>query len=37
MTKVQMLHFFLEGGGTKIFIGGDMDSKFGVETEGMTT
>jgi len=34
MTKVQMLQFFSEGG-TKIFRGGDMEIKFGAETEGM--
>jgi len=33
MTKVQMLQFFLEGG-TNIFIAGDMETKFGAETEG---
>jgi len=31
---VQMLHSFLKGG-TKIFIEGDMETKFGAETEGM--
>jgi len=34
MTKVWMLQTFLKGG-TKIFIGGDMKTKFGAETEGM--
>jgi len=34
MTKVQMLQSFLEGG-TKVFIGGDMKTKFGAETEEM--
>jgi len=34
MTKVWMLQSFLEGG-TKILIGGDMETKFGAETEGM--
>jgi len=29
-----MLQFFLEGG-TKIFIGGDMETKFGAQTEEM--
>jgi len=29
-----MLQSFLEGG-TKIFIGGNMEAKFGAETEGM--
>jgi len=29
-----MPHSFLKGG-TKIFIGGDMETKFGAETEGM--
>jgi len=33
-TKVQVLQSFLKGG-TKIFIGGDMETKFGAETEGM--
>jgi len=28
-----MLHSFLKGG-TKIFIGGDMEAQFGAETEG---
>jgi len=32
MTKV--LHSFLKGG-TKRFIGGNMETKFGAETEGM--
>jgi len=30
---VQMLHSILKGG-TKIFIGGDIEAKFGAETEG---
>jgi len=34
MTKVQMLESFLKGG-TKIFTEGDMETKFGAETEGM--
>jgi len=34
MTKVWMLLSFLKGG-TKIFIGGDMETKFGAETEGI--
>jgi len=34
MTKVQMLQSFLKWG-TKIFIGGDIETKFGAETEGM--
>jgi len=35
MTKVQiMLQSFLKGG-TKIFIGGDIETKFGAETKGM--
>jgi len=29
-----MLHSFLKGR-IKVFIGGDMETKFGVETEGM--
>jgi len=33
MTKVEMLQSFLEGG-TKIFIGGDMETMFRAETEG---
>jgi len=33
MTKVRMLHFLKWG--TKIFIGGDIEAKFGAETEGM--
>jgi len=32
--KVWMLQSFLEGE-TKIFVGGDMETKFGAETEGM--
>jgi len=28
-----MLHSFLKGG-TKIFIGGDMEAKYGADTEG---
>jgi len=32
MIKVWMLQSFLKGG-TKIFIGGDMETKFGAETE----
>jgi len=31
---MQMLHSFLKGG-TKIFIGGDMEAKIGADTEGM--
>ncbi|MBX8814663.1 hypothetical protein HBA91_18770 [Ochrobactrum sp. MR34] len=34
MTKVQILQSFFKGG-TKIFIGGDMETRFGAETEGM--
>jgi len=34
MTKVRLLYSFLKGG-TKIFIGGDMETKFGAENEGM--
>jgi len=34
MSKMQMLHFLFKGG-TKIFMGGDMEAKFGVETKGM--
>jgi len=33
MTKVWIPHSFLKEG-TKIFIGGDMEAKFGAETEG---
>jgi len=33
-TKLWMLQSFLKGG-TKIFIGGYMETKFGTETEGM--
>jgi len=34
MTKVWMLQSFLKGG-TDIFIGGNRETKFGAETEGM--
>jgi len=34
MTQMRMLQSFLKEG-TKIFIGGDMESKFRTETEGM--
>jgi len=34
MTKMQVLLSFLKGR-TKIFIGDDMEAKFGAETEGM--
>jgi len=34
MTKMHMLQSFLEGG-TKIFIGGDTETKFGALTKGM--
>jgi len=34
MTKVQMIHSFLKGG-TKIFIGGEVEAKFKAEIEGM--
>jgi len=33
MKKVRMLQSFLKGG-TKIDIGGDMETKFGAEAEG---
>jgi len=32
-NKVQMLQSFLNGG-TRLFIGGDMETMFGAETEG---
>jgi len=35
MIKVQVLQSFLKGE-TKIFIGGDMETKFGAVTDGMT-
>jgi len=35
MTKVCVLQSFLKGR-TKIFIGGDIETKFGADTEGMT-
>jgi len=34
MTKLQMLQSFLKGG-TKIIIGGDMETTFGAETKRM--